>query len=243
MKIEVKGAIIADGDQWIYDWFGVPATSANKVNKLLNQAQAGEEIEVLINSGGGSVFAGSEIYTTLKSYQGKVTGKVTGIAGSAASVIAMGCKELQISPTAQIMIHNASGGFEGDYNDMELGADILKSINSSIANAYEIKTGKSHAELLKMMNNETWLNAQRAVELGFADKVMFKDETQFTNEITDKNGLLPKAVLDKMRAEFQGKINTDEITNVATSDTGDNLRAEEEKVKLAKAKLDLLITI
>lgn len=67
MKIEVKGAIISDGEQWIYDWFvEIPATSPNKVNKQLSQAQAGEEIEVLINSGGGSVFAGSEIYTTLK---------------------------------------------------------------------------------------------------------------------------------------------------------------------------------
>ena len=242
MKIEVKGAIIPDGDQWIYDWFEVPATSAGKVSKLLNQAQDGEEIEVLINSGGGSVFAGSEIYTTLKSYtKGKVTGKVTGIAGSAASVIAMGCTELQMSPTAQIMIHNASGGFEGDYREMELGADILKSINDSIANAYQIKTGKPHAELLKMMNNESWLNAQKTVELGFADKVMFSDEAQFTNEVkTDKNGLLPKAVLDKMRAELKGKnIENSTVENTENSTVEDNKKT----VELAKARLNLLITL
>ena len=206
MKIEVKGAIIPDGEQWIYDWFGVPATSAGKVNKLISQAQDGEELEIIINSGGGSVFAGSEIYTTLKSYtKGKVVGKIVGIAGSATSVISMGCHELQISPTGQIMIHNASGVFEGDYNDMELGADILKNINSSIANAYEIKTGKPHAELLKMMNNETWLTAQKALELGFVDKIMFADEAQFKNEVKpDSNGLLPREVIEKKRNE-QGK--------------------------------------
>ena len=239
MKIEVKGAIIPDGDQWIYDWFEVPATSAGKVNKLLKQAQDGEEIEVLINSGGGSVFAGSEIYTTLKSYtKGKVVGKVTGIAGSAASVIAMGCGELQISPTGQIMIHNASGVFEGDYNDMQLGADILKNINESIANAYQLKTGKPHAELLKMMNNESWLNAQKAVELGFADKVMFQNEVQFTNEIkTDSNGILPKAVLEKMRAELKGKNIENQVVEP------DNVVENKKDVELAKAKLNLLITL
>ena len=241
MKIEVKGAIIPDGEQWIYDWFGVPATSAGKVSKLLNQAQDGEEIEVLINSGGGSVFAGSEIYTTLKSYtKGKVVGKVTGIAGSAASVIAMGCGELQISPTGQIMIHNASGVFEGDYNDMQLGADILKSINESIANAYEIKTGKPHAELLKMMNNETWLTAQKALELGFVDKIMFSDEAQFTNEVKpDSNGLLPKAVIEKMRNEKGKNIENSTIENTENSTVEDNKK----NVELAKARLNLLITL
>ena len=238
MKIEVKGAIISDSEQWIYDWFDIPATSANKVNKLLNQAQAGEEIEVLINSGGGSVFAGSEIYTALKSYKGKVTGTITGIAGSAASVIAMGCKELQISPTAQIMIHNSQGAFEGDYNDMQLGADILKNINESIANAYQIKTGKPHAELLSMMNNETWMNAQKAKELGFVDKIMFQDEAQFTNDITDKNGVIPKAVIEKMRAELKGKGIENHIAK-----SGNMVNDTEEKIKLAKAKLKLQMTI
>ena len=241
MKIEVKGAIIPDGEQWIYDWFGVPATSAGKVNKLISQAQDGEELEIIINSGGGSVFAGSEIYTTLKSYtKGKVVGKIVGIAGSATSVISMGCHELQISPTGQIMIHNASGVFEGDYNDMELGADILKNINSSIANAYEIKTGKPHAELLKMMNNETWLTAQKALELGFVDKIMFADEAQFKNEVKpDSNGILPKAVIEKMRNEKGKNIENLTVENTENSTVEDNKK----NVELAKARLNLLITL
>ena len=238
MKIEIKGAIISDGEQRVYDYFEIPATSANKVNKLLNQAQAGEDVEVFINSGGGSVFAGSEIYTALKSYKGKVTGTIAGIAGSAASVIAMGCKELQISPTAQIMIHNASGTFAGDYNEMALAENILKNINSSIANAYELKTGKNQEELLKMMNNETWLTAQKALELGFVDKIMFQDEAQFTNDITDKNGVIPKAVIEKMRAELKGKGIENHV-----SELGNMVNDTREKIKLAKAKLKLQMTI
>jgi len=231
MKIEVKGPIISDSEQWIYDWFDLPATSANKINKMLNQAQPGEEIELLINSGGGSIFAGSEIYTALKSYNGKIIGKITGIAGSAASVIAMGCSELQISPTAQMMIHNSQGTFEGDYNDMQLGADILKSINDSIANAYQIKTGKPHAELLSMMNNETWMNAQKAKELGFVDSIMFTDEINVTNAVTtDQFGMLPKAVINKMRNECKPKnVEPEQIKNIA--------------LDIAKAKLNLISII
>ena len=233
MKIEVKGAIISDSEQWVYDWFEIPATSAGKVNKLLNQALPNEDIEISINSPGGSVFAGSEIFTALKEYKGKVVGKIVGMAGSAASVIAMGCSELQISPTGQIMIHNASGSFEGDYNDMQLGADILKGINESIANAYAMKTGKDQKCLLEMMNNETWMSSQKAFDLGFVDKIMFVENHAVTNTTIDKNGLLPREVIEKMRNEFKGKIENSVIKNA------DNPATE---IEIAKAKL-LLQTI
>lgn len=228
MIIEVKGPIIRDSEQWIYDWFEIPATSAAKVNRLLNKAQNQEEIEVQINSGGGSVFAGSEIYTALKSYGGKVTGKVVGIAGSAASVIAMGCSELQISPTAQIMIHNSQGSFDGDYNAMEQGAEILKGINESIANAYAMKTGKNHAEILDMMNKETWLNAQKAVELGFADKIMFAENANVNNSVkVDANGMLPAEVIEKMRNQ-KDKL----ISNTVIEKTDNALEIAKAKLKL-----------
>lgn len=236
MKIEVKGAIIDDSEQWIYDWFDVPATSAKKVNEALAKANVGEEIELNINSGGGSVFAGSEIYTVLKDYKGKVTGKITGIAGSAASVIAMGADELQISPTGQIMIHNAGGVFGGDYHDMQLGAEILKGINDSIANAYTLKTGKKHSELLQMMDNETWLNAQKALELGFVDKIMFAESPKIFNAVeVDSSGVIPKAIIDKMRNE-KGKLFENKVENqVVDTDKMVN------NTELAKARLKLQI--
>src|SRR5690554_6323806 len=132
-KINIKGPIIQSSHQWIYDWLGMEATSPKSVSDLIEQAN-GEDLEVEINSGGGSVFAGSEIYTALKSYNGNVTVKIVGLAASAASVIAMAGKKIMMSPTAQMMIHNVSSYSAGDHNDMEHTAEILKNADKTIAN-------------------------------------------------------------------------------------------------------------
>jgi len=204
-KLEIKGPIISDADQWIYDWFGIPATSPKKVNDALSKVK-GKDVEVIINSGGGSVFAGSEIYTTLKDYKGKITGKIVGLAASAASVIAMGIDELQISPTGQIMIHRASTYSAGNKNDLNKTSEMLEGIDQSIANAYQLRTGLDHKELVKMMDKETWLTAQQAKELGFVDKIMFEDEIDAVASINvGADGLLPKEVIEKMRNEFKNK--------------------------------------
>ena len=203
MNISVKGPIIDSDDQWIYDWFEVEATSPKKVIDLINQAKNNEDLEIEINSGGGSVFAGSEIYTALKSYSGKVTTKVVGLAASAASVIAMAGDKILISPTGQIMIHNASGGFGGDYRDMEKGAEILKNVNATISNAYRIKTGLSSDELLDMMNKETWLTPQQALEKKFVDEIMFTNDIKLVASIN--NGMLPQEVINKMKMELKNK--------------------------------------
>lgn len=211
MKISVKGPIIDSDDQWIYDWFEVEATSPKKVIDLINQAKNNEDLEVEINSGGGSVFAGSEIYTALKSYSGKVTTKVVGLAASAASVIAMAGDKIEISPTGQIMIHNASGGFGGDYRDMEKGAEILKNVNATISNAYSLKTGLSNEELLEMMNKETWLTPQQALEKKFVDEIMFTNDVKLTASIN--NGMLPQEVINKMKMELKNKVVPKKIEN------------------------------
>ena len=227
MKISVKGPIIDSDDQWIYDWFEVEATSPKKVIDLINQAKNNEDLEIEINSGGGSVFAGSEIYTALKSYSGKVTTKVVGLAASAASVIAMAGDKILISPTGQIMIHNASGGFGGDYRDMEKGAEILKNVNATISNAYRIKTGLSSDELLDMMNKETWLTPQQALEKKFVDEIMFTNDIKLVASIN--NGMLPQEVINKMKMELKNK----EIPKEPENDI------EAEKAKLLM-ELDLI---
>ena len=173
-KIEVKGTIISNNLQDIYDWVGIEATSPNKV--LSSLSQSNEDVEIYINSGGGDVFAGSEIYTALKEYKGNVTVKVIGLAASAASVIAMAGDKILMSPTAQLMIHNVSTTVGGDYRAFEHTAEILKSANQSIANAYKQRTGKSDEELKSLMDAETWFNSNSAVEHGFADEVMFENE-------------------------------------------------------------------
>lgn len=198
MKVDVKGVIISNDDKWIYDWYEMNSTSPGDVQKAINNAMPGEELEVEINSGGGDVFAGSEIYTTLMSYKGNVKVAIVGIAASAASVIAMAGDAVEISPTAQIMIHNVSTIARGDYRDMQHTADVIENANKSIANAYILKTGIQQNELLELMDKETWLNAQQAKEKGFVDSVMFDNDFQLVASI-GMGSLLPREVVEKMR--------------------------------------------
>ena len=196
-KVSVKGAIISSSDQWIYDWFGMDATSPKSVNDAIVEAN-GDDLEVEINSGGGDIFAGSEIYTTLKGYSGNVTTKIVGLAASAASVIAMAGKNILMSPTGQMMIHNVSTRSSGDYRDMQHTADVIKNANTTIANAYRLKTGMSEADLLNMMNQETWLTPQQALENKFIDEIMFTDG-QVNLVASIQSNLLPIEVIEKMR--------------------------------------------
>ncbi len=202
-KINIKGPIVSDSDAWIYEWFGIEATCPKMVDEAIEKAN-GEELEVIINSGGGSVFAGSEIYTALKSYAGNVVVRIVGLAASAASAIAMAGKKVLMSPTAQMMIHNVTTYAEGDYRDMEHAAGVLKVANDTIANAYRLKSGKTQEELLKLMDNETWMTAQKAKELGLVDEVMFEDDVQLVASI-GYSGLLPPEVINTMRNKLQSE--------------------------------------
>ncbi|GIP25462.1 hypothetical protein J23TS9_05920 [Paenibacillus sp. J23TS9] len=203
-KLKLNGPVISDDEKWIYDWFDIPTISPGAVSNFLDDAN-GEEIELLINSGGGLVDSGSEIYTMLKSYAEDhsvdVTSKITALAGSATSVIAMGGTRVLMSPTAQIMIHNASTIAWGDKNAMGGASEMLKNTDEAIVNAYALKTGMAHDELLAMMNKETWLNAQQAVELGFADEIMFVEKSGVTNNVA-MGHTLPPEVIKKMRNQY-----------------------------------------
>ena len=194
--INVKGPIISSSQQWIYDYFEIEATSPKKINDEIAAAN-GDELEVIINSGGGDVFAGSEIYTALKSYNGNVTAKIVGIAASAASVIAMAGTKVIMSPTAQLMIHNVSSSASGDYRDMSHSSDVLKNANETIANAYRIKSGMSQETFLDLMDKETWMTAAQAFEKKLVDEIMFEPTASLVNS-TDFSGMLPPEVIEKM---------------------------------------------
>ena len=129
-------------------------------------------ITLWINSPGGDCIAASQIYSMLKDYQGEVTVKIDGIAASAASVVAMAGDKVLMAPTALLMIHNPSMMAFGDHNDMAKAIDILNEVKESIINAYELKTGQSRAVLSHLMENETWMNAKKAIELHFADGIL-----------------------------------------------------------------------
>lgn len=201
-KVNIKGPIVSDNDAWIYEWLGIKATCPKIVNDAIDKAN-GEDLEVIINSGGGSVFAASEIYTALKSYMGNVTVKIVGMAASAASVIAMAGKKVMMTPTGQMMIHNVTTYAEGDYRDMEHTADILKTANDTIANAYRLKSGKTQEELLALMDDETWMDAKKAKELGLIDEIMFEDVQLAAS--AGYSGLLPPEVINTVRNKLQGE--------------------------------------
>lgn len=134
-------------------------------------------ITLWINSPGGDCIAASQIYTMLMDYPDEVTIKIDGIAASAASVIAMAGTKVLMAPTALMMIHNPATITMGDHEDMKRAIEMLDEVKESIINAYEIKTGVSRIKLSHLMDAETWMNANKAIELGFADDVL-KDEKQ-----------------------------------------------------------------
>lgn len=136
-------------------------------------------VTIWINSPGGDCIAASQIYAMLMDYTGNITVKIDGIAASAASVIAMAGTTVCMAPTALMMIHNPATAAFGDHVDMAKAIDMLNEVKESIINAYEIKTSLSHAQLSHMMDDETWMNAKKAIELGFADAIL-TDEKRAT---------------------------------------------------------------
>lgn len=134
------------------------------------------DLVVWINSPGGDCVAAAQIYNMLMDYPHNVTVKIDGLAASAASVIAMAGTKILMSPVALMMIHNPLTVAIGDTEEMQKAIDMLSEVKESILNAYEIKTGLSRAKLSHLMDAETWMNANKAIELGFADDLLFKPE-------------------------------------------------------------------
>lgn len=130
------------------------------------------DVTVWINSPGGDCVAASQIYTMLMDYKGNVTVKINGIAASAASVIAMAGTKVLMAPTALLMIHNPATMAYGDHEEMQKAIEMLDEVKESIINAYEIKTNLSRAKISHLMDEETWMNANKAIELGFADDIL-----------------------------------------------------------------------
>lgn len=134
------------------------------------------DITVWINSPGGDCVAAAQIYNMLANYKGNVTVKIDGIAASAASVIAMAGSTVLMSPVSMMMIHNPATFAFGDHAEMEKAIEMLNGVKDSIINAYTLKTGMSRAKLSRLMDAETWMDATKAVELGFADDIITKNE-------------------------------------------------------------------
>ena len=157
-------------------WFDDEITPQLFKNELMSGSG---NITVWINSPGGDCVAAAQIYNMLMDYKGDVTVKIDGIAASAASVITMAGTKVLVSPVSMLMIHNPMTAAFGNSEEMQKAIEMLSSVKDSIINAYEIKTGLSRAKLSHLMDAETWMDANKAVELGFADGIMSRtDETE-----------------------------------------------------------------
>jgi len=243
-KINIKGAIIPNDDKWIYELFEYDHTCPNDVMNVLNELN-GEPVQVTINSGGGSVYDASEIYAELKDYPGNVEVRIVGLAASAASVISMAGDTVRISPTAEIMIHNAAMLAWGDHKDMDKASEMLKITNKSVSAAYRHKTGLSEDELLSLMEEETWMTAEIAKEKGFVDEIMF-DNTK-AQMVASAPGALPQQVVNKIRADKMKQPQTvtmDEIqvlmNDMKTQIVNELNEPKEPEQKTAKANLSRL---
>ena len=146
------------------------------------------DITVWINSPGGDCVAAAQIYNMLSNYKGKVTVKIDGIAASAASVIAMAGDTVLVSPVSMLMIHNPATIAWGDHAEMQKAIDMLAEVKESIINAYVLKTGLSRPKLSHLMDAETWMDANKAVELGFADEIMVRSKAEPEKESEEGEG-------------------------------------------------------
>lgn len=174
-KLNIRGSLIPNDYKWYYDFFMMDSTTPADVKNVIDNLQQGDEIEVVINSPGGVIDVGSEIYTMLREHSDIVNIKITGEACSAASIIAMAA-HCEMAPTALMMVHCVSTSSKGNHADMEHTAEVLRTADKALCTAYMAKAGMSEKEALDMMENETWLTAEQAKEKNLIDAIMFEDE-------------------------------------------------------------------
>ena len=195
--LHLEGAIAEES------WFGDDVTPAAFKNEL----HAGDgPITVWINSPGGDCVAAAQIYNMLMDYPADVTVVIDGIAASAASVIAMAGTTVKMSPVSLMMIHNPLTVAMGDSEEMRKAIQLLDEVKESIINSYEIKTSMSRTKLAHLMDAETWMNAKKALELGFCDEIMYQPEAEQTDSPEDSFVFSRRAVtnclMDKVKAKL-----------------------------------------
>ena len=196
-QYDLNGAIVSNDDAWIYDWFEKDYISPAKVKSFLTEA-AGDDVVLNINSGGGDLYSGVNIHDMIQAYSGDVEIHVSGIAASAASIIAMAGRCL-MSPASVMMIHNTACQDYGNKRDKINTAGVLGIHDKAIAQLYAQKTGKDMSEISRMMDKETFLDAKTALENGFIDGILTAENA---SRITNAwgNVMIPPAAIERLRA-------------------------------------------
>lgn len=235
MKVEIKGVIVSNEDKWVYEMLGMDSTCPKDVLTQLEFSD--EDVDIIINSNGGNLVVGSEIYTHLRAHKGKVNVRITAIAASAASLIAMAGDHIEMSPVARMMIHNPSSIAQGEAKDLNHAAETLEHVGQIMAEAYAVRAGKNKQELIEMMAKETWLNADEAIEQGFADSKMFENDNM--QIVASDTQVLSKDVLNRVTALVsktpEVNIDIDAIANKVIEKI--NMKEKESEIDVADSKL------
>lgn len=204
VTIQMNGEVIPSDYADVYDYLGYENINPKTVKQALSDAD-GSDVTLEINSPGGYVDAGSEIYTALKEYQGQVTAKITGQACSAASWIALAADRVEMSPTAQMMIHRASTMSIGNSDDLASDLNALNSLDKSFVDLYSQRTGLDAQEVYRLMCNTTWMNAKEAVDKGFADEIMFQNDKKPALVNADGSLSVKPDTINKIKNLLHGK--------------------------------------
>ena len=204
VTIPMNGEVIPSDYADVYDYLGYENINPKAIKQALSDAD-GSDVELEINSPGGYVDAGSEIYTALKEYQGQVTAKITGQACSAASWIALAADRVEMSPTAQMMIHRASTMSIGNSDDLASDLNALNSLDKSFVDLYSQRTGLDAQEVYRLMCNTTWMNAKEAVDKGFADEIMFQNDKKPALVNADGSLSVKPDTINKIKNLLHGK--------------------------------------
>ena len=178
MRVSISGQIVSNDDKWLYDYFEIPCSCPADIREAIDATPEGDTLTVAINSGGGDVFAGFEMYTLLRQAACPTVAEVESLAASAASTAMIGCDTVLLSPVAQVMIHMPSCETYGNADDHRESIEVLESILVSIINGYELKCrGKaSRDQLEQLVRASTWMPVQDAVALGLADGVLGEED-------------------------------------------------------------------
>ena len=178
MRVTLNGEVISDDWQWVYDYFDIAAFSPGVIRQALRDNPEGEDLVLEINSVGGSVFAGFEIYTLLRGAECPTVAEVQSLAASAASTVMAGCSRVRVSPVAQIMLHQPAIVTDGNIDEHDRSLRMLESVRRSIVNGYATRCGDkaTRRQLENMVNRETWLSAQEALDIGLADGILGQED-------------------------------------------------------------------
>ena len=190
-------------------------------------------INLRINSLGGDVFDGMAMYNVIKRREAKTTVYIEGIAASIATIIALGADEVIMAENSLFMIHNAWGGTSGEAKDMRKTAETLDKITSELTDIYVKKTGLSYDALAEMMDEESWLNAQEAFDLGFIDTISDSIKVAAKYDVSKFKNITQEEIKNKLSININNKKMTNELKDWFNSKVEEIVTAVKGEVKVS----------